>query len=145
RSTGARGRRQARRRRRHRQRERPARRGIHPLPCRPPGCPDREIRTRLTASHIPPWRGCARPGRRDSYASRACAPLRRRLPWLALVLLGGVLRLQHLTTAIGAAVGAGMVRLSGLTALRANGQLGQLDLVMRAAVALTRVRVTFLR
>ena len=76
--------------------------------------------------------------------SRATRHKRHALRLFAL-LSGGVLGLQHLAATIGAAIRAGMVRLTGLAALRADGQLRQLDLVMRAAMALTRVCVTFLR
>src|SRR5690348_8064960 len=66
----------------------------------------------------------------------------------AVALLGaGPLRLdfEHLPAAVRAAVRAGMVREPHLAALRADGELGNLDLVMRPAVALAPVSVAFLR
>ncbi len=50
--------------------------------------------------------------------------------------------LKHLATTIRATVRAGMVRAAGLAALRADGQLGNLHFVMRAAVGLARIRET---
>jgi hypothetical protein len=51
---------------------------------------------------------------------------------------------QHLPAAIGATVGADMVRASRLAALRTNLELRQLDAVMLAAVALSPVGDSFL-
>jgi hypothetical protein len=50
--------------------------------------------------------------------------------------------LKHLATSIGAAVEAYMMRAAGLVTLRADSQLGDLDLVMRTAIGLARVRET---
>jgi hypothetical protein len=51
---------------------------------------------------------------------------------------------EHLPAAIGATVGADMVREPRLAALRTNLELRQLDAVMLAAVALTPVGDSFL-
>lgn len=66
--------------------------------------------------------------------------------WQPYMLLGGsaLLDVEHLAATINAAIGAHMVRQLSRAAIRANGDLGNLNLVVRAAVALARVRDSFL-
>src|SRR5690348_14914042 len=97
------------------------------------------------------WLPC--PGKTKAMRSLTLPPW---MPWMASsvsrratdTLLGaGPLRLdvEHLPAAVRAAVGAGVVREPHLAALGADGELGNLDLVMRPAVALAPVGVAFLR
>src|SRR5690348_10517502 len=97
------------------------------------------------------WLPC--PGKTKAMRSLTLPPW---MPWMASsvsrratdTLLGaGPLRLdvEHLPAAVRAAIGAGVVREPHLAALGADGELGNLDLVMRPAVALAPVGVAFLR
>ena len=67
---------------------------------------------------------------------------------ISLKLLGAgatLLHVDHLTTTVDTAIRADVMREAHLAAVRAYGKLGKLHLVMRAAISLARVGLSFLR